>query len=336
MWPRADGDWKCDLRRLPVQVRPLPGELVFSYLHRLGRANRTGTSLLLDHLGKGAPWMIDKHIHSYDLELNEHAFFRLSLLSGYYEDPLRRVLHVRRTRKGWPPAYAWHRFTHTENDLVRPCSHCAARYDIQALAMVKRASLLPVCLRHGRTLVPRTEPRAVDQSLHPTPEILTAWRRFTILRRRRRDTVTTAFEAASTITSDWTRSKSGRTDHIAERWRARAVLLPTVASDVIRSPETIALTTLFARHPELLRVPRMPSRGPTPMVFLAHAARYLDHPEPRRLLDQGSPLLRWTQGTDMPAWWWPNAHEPDRSIYSALKSNTIPVLHRSWAPRLGN
>jgi hypothetical protein len=320
MPPRAD----CDLRRLPVPVRPLPGELVFSYLQRLGRANRTGTGLLLNLLGKGAAWTVDKHIHTYDLELNEPALFRLSLLSGYPEDPLRRVLHVRRTRSGWPPAYSWHRFTSGENDLVRPCSHCAARRGVQTLAMIKRSSLLPICLRHGRTLVPHTEPRAADQSLHTTPEILTAWRRFTTLRRRRPDTVTAAFQAASDITSDWRRAKTGNTDHITDRWQARAVLLPEVANDVIRSPETIALTTLFARQPALLRVPQQPS--PMPMVFLAHAARYLDHPEPRQLLDQGSPLLRWAQGMDMPAWWWPEAHEPDRSIYIALKHNAIPTL----------
>jgi hypothetical protein len=29
----------------------------------------------------------------------------------------------------------------------------------------------------------------------------------------------------------------------------------------------------------------------------------------------------------MPAWWWPNTHEPDRSIYTALKSSTIPVVN---------
>ncbi|WP_430783354.1 TniQ family protein [Actinoplanes sp. G11-F43] len=319
-------DWKSDLRRLPVQVRPLPGELVFSYMHRLGRANRTGTGLLLDHLGEGTGWTISRQIHTYDLELNEHAFFRLSLLSGYYEDPLRRVLHVRRTRKGWPPAYTWHRFTSRDNDLVRPCSHCAARYNVQTLAMTKRPSVLPICLRHGRALAPHTEPRAVDQSLHPAPEILTAWRRFTILRRRRRNTVTTAFTTASEITNDWARAKTGSADHIAQRWRDRAALLPDVTGDVIRSPETIALTTLFARHPGLLRVPQLPSRGPTPMIFLAHAARYLDHPEPRRLLDQGSPLLHWAQGSELPAWWLPNTREPDRSIYTALRNNTIPTV----------
>jgi hypothetical protein len=322
---RADDYWKRDLRRLPVPVRPLPGELVFSYLQRLARANRTGTALLLEHLGKGPTWTIGKQTHLYDLELNEYAFFRLSLLSGYHEEPLRRILHVRRTRNGWPPAYSWHRFTSGENDLVRPCSYCAARHDVQTPAMIRRSSLLPICSRHGRTLVPRTEPRAAEQPLHTTPEILTAWRRFTILRRRRRDTVTTAFNVASDITSDWMRRTTARTDHIADRWQARAALLPEAASEVIRSPETIALTTLFARQPRLLHVPRSPN--PTPMLFLAHAARYLDHPEPRQLLEQGSPLLRWSQGMDMPDWWWPNTHDPDRSIYTALKNNTIPTLH---------
>jgi hypothetical protein len=64
---------------------------------------------------------------------------------------------------------------------------------------------------------------------------------------------------------------------------------------------------------------------PTPMVFLIHAAHYLDHPEPGQLLRRHHPLFRWAETDDLPSWRWQNSSEPDGSIYAALRAGDIPA-----------
>ncbi|MEV0809860.1 hypothetical protein [Micromonospora sp. NPDC050200] len=77
--------------------------------------------------------------------------------------------------------------------------------------------------------------------------------------------------------------------------------------------------------PQLLLTPRGSTGDPTPMVFLIHAARYLDHPEPGQLLRRHHPLFPWAGTDDLPSWRWQNSSEPDRSIYAALRAGDIPA-----------
>jgi hypothetical protein len=106
-------------------------------------------------------------------------------------------------------------------------------------------------------------------------------------------------------------------------------MLPRVVDQIIRYPETIALATLFARNRQLLLTPRGGTGDPTPMVFLLHAARCLDHPEPQQLIRPHHPLFRWAGADDLPNWRWRNSDEPDRSIYAALRAGNTESTQQS-------
>ncbi|MGC4772061.1 hypothetical protein ACLQ25_24210 [Micromonospora sp. DT44] len=225
--------------------------------------------------------------------------------------------------------------------MMRPCTLCAARRGARIPALVRLDhGELPICVQHRRTLVGfrDEQPRRgrplgpfgppTEQSLDATPEILTAVRRRRALRRRRRATIDAAMEAAGQITSGWRNwpRRRGESDAITTRWGGRSELLPRVVEQVIRYPETIALATVFARHPQLLNTPRAATGDPTPMMFLLHAAHYLQHPEPGQLLRRHHPLFRWAGADDLPNWRWRNSSEPDRSIHAALRADNIEPL----------
>jgi hypothetical protein len=120
-----------------------------------------------------------------------------------------------------------------DGTLAHPCSRCAARRG------------------------------AHEHSLTATPEIITAARRHRALRRRHPATSDLAFVTATHLTSTWrswsVESRSGP-ELIDVRWNARAQLLPGIPDGLIRYPETIAFTALFASTPSMMLTIRGGSR----------------------------------------------------------------------------
>ncbi|MFY1668349.1 TniQ family protein [Plantactinospora sp. WMMB334] len=320
-----DPYWQRRLRPLPIRVRPMPRELMISYLRRLANANRVDRPLLIrhiatDHAGHIGPF------HTHDLALNRPALARLAILSGYPETVLLAAISTRTLKRPGPePLRDWIPLGGTDPTLLRPCSHCTARRGIRVPSIIQlEPGQPPVCIQHRRTLVPyhyRSD-RGNEQPLGATPEIVTAAHRYKILRRRHRDTIGEAFAAAAGITRFWGRGRAGfyrdKPEQISARWSARAEHLPDVPDTVIRYPEIVALTGLFTSIPELLLTPSGDRDAPSAMQFLLAAARCLEHPAPEQLLRPAHPLSRWAGTTDMPAWFWRNINEPDRTIYRTL------------------
>lgn len=338
--PGIDDYWRRELRPLPIRIAPLPGELLISFVRRLAHANRTDSGLLVRHLA-GDYYHGMQQVRTHDLVLNHAARRRLAIFSGYPEPVLRTVLATRRHfQDGDPqPARHWDAFSIRDVTVVRPCSRCAARRGARIPALVRiGVENLAVCVRHRRTLVHyRDEQRRdvrgkwesppVERSMDAFPEILKAVRRHHALRRRRRDTVDAALAAAAQITSQWHSwpGRRGEMDAIALRWKERSRSLLGVSQRIVRHPETIALTALFFHHPALIHTPRGGTGDPSPMVFLLHAARYLEHPRPEWLLHRHHPLFRWAGAEDLPRWRWANVAEPDRTIYADLRAGDLAV-----------
>jgi len=75
--------------------------------------------------------------------------------------------------------------------------------------------------------------------------------------------------------------------------------------------------------------------APSTMQFLLAVARCLDHPAPEQLLRPAHPLFRWAGGWGMPAWFWRNIKEPDRTIYRTLAQGSTrldPQLEKRSDP----
>ncbi|MEV0733972.1 hypothetical protein [Polymorphospora sp. NPDC050346] len=271
-----------------------------------------------------------EQIDTHDLALNRAALARLAALSGYPEATLRTASGTRLIPGPDPtPVRAWIPLRTTDRTLVRPCSHCAARRGLDIPAIVRIGTRQPpFCVQHARTLVPYQSERGREQPLTPAPEILAAHHRYKILRRRHRHTIDEAYTAAADITGRW-RSGKYKPEHIDARWQARSQHLPDVPDNVIRYPETIALTALFTATPSLLHTPTRAAGAPSAMQFLLAAAYCLDHPAPAQLLRTSHPLFRWANTPNMHGWFWRNAAEPDRTIYRTLASNSrTPVTDR--------
>ncbi|SCG17575.1 TniQ protein [Micromonospora echinofusca] len=330
-----DPYWQRRLRPLPIPVRPMPRELMISYLRRLANANRVDRPLLIRHIATDHAHHIGP-LHTHDLALNRPALARLAILSGYPEAVLLAAISTRTLKTPGPePLRDWIPLGGTGPTLLRPCSHCTARHGIRVPAIIQlEPGPPPICIRHRRTLVPyhyRSD-RGNEQPLGAAPEIVTAAHRYKILRRRHRNTIGEAFAAAANITRLWGRGRVGhyrdKSEQINARWNARTEHLPHVPDTVIRYPETIALTSLFASAPTLMLTPTEDREAPSTMQFLLAVARCLDHPAPEQLLRPAHPLFRWAGGWGMPTWFWRNIQEPDRTIYRTLAQGSTQLNPR--------
>ena len=313
-----DRYWARRLRPLPIRVAPLPGELMVCYLRRLAHANSTDLSLLIRHLGNNnhhGTGPIDTH----DLALNRSALARLATLSGYPETTLLAAIpvHVIGILDPEPFRYWTPLGLNKDGTLVHPCSRCAARRGAYEPTIVKIGTREPpICIRHRRTLALYRFDDVQEHSLTATPEIVTAARRHRALRRRYPTTSDLAFVTASHLTSTWrswsVESRSGRADRL--RWNARAQHLPGIPDSLIRYPETIAFTALFASTPSLMLTIRNAPGAPSPMQFLLAAVRCLNHPAPEQVLRRSHALNRWAGVPLQPLLWWANTAEPTEPV----------------------
>jgi hypothetical protein len=185
------------------------------------------------------------------------------------------------------------------------------------------ARQLPICFRHRRTVEPYRPERVGEQSLVPTPEILTAAQRYQQLIRRSRDSIGPAHANAINITRTWRNwtKTSSEPEAIFPRRQKREQRVPGLPEDLLWLPETIALTALFTAQPSMLLTLTRTPDAPSPMQFLLSTVRCLSHPAPEQVLRRSHPLFRWAGAPHIARWWWLNTDEPDRTIYAMLSEN---------------
>lgn len=316
--------WRRTLRPLPIPLPPMPGEIMASYVRRLADTNMVDRALLLRHIGRHYNEEV-LQLTSYDLALNPAALTRLAVLGGYPKSTLLKAIPAHISDKPGPdPIRDWIPITRPKDPtLVNACSRCAARRGVHMPVVIRLPDKLhpQICVQHQRALAPYHDRDRGEQSLVATPEITAAGRRYHTLRRRHRFMLQTAFANAENIINSG-HQLAGRTndpEKILARWQTRQAHLLDASDRVIRYPEIIALTSLFAATPSPLQTLNKVPGAPSPLQFVLAAVRCLDHPAPHQALRRSHPLFRWARVPDASKWWWrASAREPDRTIYRIL------------------
>lgn len=174
--------WPRPAELLPVQVRPVGGETVVSYVFRLADANGFARpTLLLRAIGEP----IANNIHAgllehHDITLNAPALARLAAMTG------RSTTSLGKTLPSLGTASTDRRLSSATEPLINPfssaairehCQHCIARIPGHPNIRVQRGSAPAICGRHHRWVdTTRQHPNQVD--LANNLEIITAHRRF--------------------------------------------------------------------------------------------------------------------------------------------------------------
>jgi hypothetical protein len=197
---------------LPVQVRPVGGETVVSYVFRLADANGFARpTMLLRAIGEPIAntvhaGMLDHH----DITLNAPALARLAASTG------RATASLRKTLPSLGTARADRRLSSTTEPLINAfssaairghCQLCIARIPGHPNIRVHHRSAPAICRRHHRWVdTTRQHPNQVDLCHHI--EIITAHRRFQWL--------------PSTLDDPtWARQQLCRTTGIVTQWHHR-------------------------------------------------------------------------------------------------------------------
>lgn len=250
--------WHRPARPLPVQVRPVGGETVVSYLFRLADANGFARpTVLLRTLGEPVisnvrAGMLEHH----DLTLNTPAVARLEALTGRSAARLRHALpslqtprdDVRLSNTTVPLISAY-----KDSAIRGHCQPCVVRIPGHPNIRVHPGVSNSICRRHHRWVeTTRTRPDQVD--LSHNVEIITAHRRVD------RMLVTSGDRAwarqqlccATAIVTHWyhrdrrTGSAAGF-GHLHARWDRRARTLPTsdAAMSLLVLPEAVVLAEIL-------------------------------------------------------------------------------------------
>ena len=147
--------WRQPAQQLPVQVRPVAGESVVSYVFRLADANGFARpTLLLRAIGEP----IARNVHTgllehHDITLNTPALARLAAFTGRSASSLAKILPSLDT------ACTHRRLSRTIEPLINPfssaairghCQHCIARIPGHPDIRVHRRSAPAICGRHRR------------------------------------------------------------------------------------------------------------------------------------------------------------------------------------------
>lgn len=248
--------WRPPAQQLPVQVRPVGGETVVSYVFRLADANGFARPTLR---AIGEP--IAHNIHAgllehHDITLNAPALARLAALTG------RSTTSLAKTLPSLGAACTDRRLSRTTEPLINPfssaairghCQHCIARIPGHPNIRVHRRSAPAICDRHHRWVdTTRQHPNQVD--LSNNIEIITAHRRFQRLLPTVENPTWARQQLCRTtdIVTQWRRRDrhSFTHSHFEElhgRWDTRARTLPSAgsASSLLVMPEAVALAEIL-------------------------------------------------------------------------------------------
>ena len=132
-----DPYWQRGLRPLPIRVRPMPRELIISYLRRLANANRVDRPLLIRHIATDHANHIGP-LHTHDLALTGRG----ARAPGHPQRlprnrPAGRHLHPHPQNTGAGAAARLDTAGGTDPTLLRPCSHCTARHGIRVPSIIQ-------------------------------------------------------------------------------------------------------------------------------------------------------------------------------------------------------
>jgi hypothetical protein len=250
---------------LPVQVRPVGGETVVSYVFRLADANGFARpTMLLRAIGEP----IANNIHAgilehHDITLNAPARARLAAMTG------RPTASLGKTLPSLSAACPDRRLSGITEPLINVfsssairghCQHCIARIPGHPNIRVHRRSAPAICGRHHRWVdTTREHPNQVDLSTNI--EIITAYRRFQRLLSTVDDPTWARQQLCRTtgIVTQWRhhRDRHSFSQSIFDelpRWDARARTLPSPASatSLLVMPEAVALAEILC-DPQWLR-----------------------------------------------------------------------------------
>ncbi|WP_204805991.1 TniQ family protein [Mycobacterium riyadhense] len=244
---------------LPVQVRPVGGETVVSYVFRLADANGFARpTLLLRAIGEPIAHNIHAGIlDQHDISLNAPALARLAAMTG------RTTTSLRRTLPSLGTACTDRRLSSTTEPLINPfssaairghCQHCIARMPGHPNIRVHRRSAPAICRRHHRWVdTTGQHPNQVD--LANNIEIITAHRRFQRLLSTLDDPTWAHQQLCRTtgIVTQWHHHldrHSFSNSHFEElhaRWDQRARTLPSSgsATPLLVMPEAVTLAEIL-------------------------------------------------------------------------------------------
>lgn len=249
--------WHRPVQPLPVQVRPVRGETVVSYLFRLADANgfarptallRTVGEPVISNVRAG---MLEHH----DLTLNTLALARLETLTGRAAARLRLALPSVQTPRAdvrLSSATVPLISVYKDSAIRGHCQRCISRIPGHPNIRVHPGVADSICRRHHRWVeTTRTRPDQVDLSCNV--EIITAHRRLGRLLLAADDTWTRQQLWCTTeIVTRWHHQdrRTGRPagfDHLHARWDRRARTLPSADSTtpLLVMPEAVALADIL-------------------------------------------------------------------------------------------
>jgi hypothetical protein len=274
--------WRRPAQLLPVQVRPVGGETVVSYVFRLANANGFARpTLLLRAIGEP----IANNVHAgilehHDITLNTPALARLAALTG------RPTASLGKTLPNLGAACTDRRLSSTTEPLINAfssaairghCQHCIAQIPGHPDIRVHRRSAPAICRRHHRWVdTTRQYPNQVD--LANNIEIITAHRRFERLLSTVDDPTWARQQLWRTtgIVTEWHYCRDPQSvshaivEHLHAHWDKRAETLPSSASatSLLVMPEAVALAEILCdlewrRH--VLRVTDLAHGGVVPV-----------------------------------------------------------------------
>jgi TniQ len=246
--------WQHHAQQLPVTLRPLRRETLFSYTCRLSAANELDRpTILLRALGHPHGNLTQTALHDYDIALNAPALARLETFTG---------IPAQRLRKALP---ALHRRVDLPGDIPRtklfrcwglrgPCEGCASRVPGRPTILAYPQDYPAICTRHRRWLDGDKPRSQID--LTPAPEMMTAHRRYTRLHARitldsdSREWLRRQLLTASSIVQGWVGPSRRNNPRLHQTWAARtAALCPwltvVVPSDLLVFPEAVALAEIL-------------------------------------------------------------------------------------------
>jgi hypothetical protein len=301
--------WRRPAQLLPVQVRPVGGETVVSYVFRLADANGFARpTMLLRAIGEP----IAKNVHAgildhHDITLNAPALARLAAMTG------RATTSLRKTLPSLGAACTDRRLSSTTEPLINAfssaairghCQHCITRIPGHPNIRVHRGSAPPICGRHHRWVdTTRQHPNQVD--LANNIEIITAHRRFQRLPSTLDDPTWARQQLCRTtgIVTQWHHHRDRHSfsqsifNELHARWDQRARTLPSSgsATPLLVMPEAVTLAEILC-DPHWRRHVAIADRYDLPL-FYQQVARRLGQPTKfsDRLADsyRNDPLKSW-------------------------------------------
>jgi hypothetical protein len=321
--------WQHTAQPLPVTLRPLRTETLFSYACRLSTANELrNPTTLIRALGHPHGNLTQTALHHYDITLNAPALDRLETFTGIPAQRLRKALPTLNRHADLPSDIPRTKLFGCRN-LRRPCDGCAGQAPGRPTIITYPPGFPPICLRHQRWL--SGDESRPQLNLATTPEMMTAHRRYRRLRARiaidtdSQDWLRHQLFTACSIVQDWVAPSHQDNPRLHRIWAARtATLQPgtttVTPSDLLVFPEAVALAEILtdlrwrrhvamAQHSVDLKpfYHRVAARLGQPPIFAAIA----------RCGGGWDPLRHWVET-------FRHQHKPTRTKYWQRQRNGLP------------